>query len=108
MNQAGRNLSMNAPSMSSTYLIDKIVRALEGKGVSPSTGESGARTSRVMDEVVAEYYKATSENARVNAGCWCWVKIILRTKKPETMYAKPNMIRNQTLINQLINHEQII
>ncbi len=37
-------------------LIDKIVRALEGKGVSPSTGISAARTSRVMDEIVAEYY----------------------------------------------------
>jgi predicted dehydrogenase len=39
------------------YLISKIVRALEGKGESPSTGISGARTSRVMDEVVKEYYK---------------------------------------------------
>lgn len=39
------------------YLIERIVGALEGNGVSPSTGESGARTSRVMDEVVAEYYK---------------------------------------------------
>jgi predicted dehydrogenase len=38
------------------YLIDKIVRSLEGKGESPSTGISAARTSRVMDEIVAEYY----------------------------------------------------
>lgn len=40
-------------------LIDKIVRALEGKGESPSTGITAARTSRVMDEIVAEYYGIT-------------------------------------------------
>lgn len=39
------------------YLIEHVVQALEGKGVSPSTGISGARTSRVMDEIVEEYYK---------------------------------------------------
>jgi predicted dehydrogenase len=38
------------------YLIDKIVRALEGKGEALSTGITAARTSRVMDEIVAEYY----------------------------------------------------
>ena len=37
-------------------LIDKVVRALGGNGESPSTGISAARTSRVMDEIVAEYY----------------------------------------------------
>ncbi|HLP73348.1 MAG TPA: Gfo/Idh/MocA family oxidoreductase [Bacteroidales bacterium] len=39
------------------YLIDKIVQALHGRGESPSTGITAARTSRVMDEVVREYYK---------------------------------------------------
>lgn len=39
------------------YLIEQIVKALSGKGVSPSTGVSGARTSRVMDEIVRDYYK---------------------------------------------------
>jgi predicted dehydrogenase len=39
------------------YLIEKIVRALEGRGESPSTGISAARTSRVMDDVVQQYYK---------------------------------------------------
>jgi predicted dehydrogenase len=38
------------------YLIDKIVRSLNGDGESPSTGLSGARTSKVMDEIVREYY----------------------------------------------------
>ena len=40
------------------YLIDKIVKALEGTGTSPSTGISAARTSRIMDEIVAEYYSS--------------------------------------------------
>jgi predicted dehydrogenase len=39
------------------YLIGHIVRALHGKGESPSTGITAARTSRVMDEIVKEYYK---------------------------------------------------
>jgi predicted dehydrogenase len=39
------------------YLIGQIVQALEGKGESPSTGLTAARTSWVMDEIVAEYYK---------------------------------------------------
>jgi hypothetical protein len=38
------------------YLIKDVVQALEGKGTSPSTGISAARTSRVMDEIVKEYY----------------------------------------------------
>ncbi len=37
-------------------LINKIVQSLHGNGASPSTGISGARTSRVMDLVVSEYY----------------------------------------------------
>lgn len=59
-NSEGRKIFINErPEHVQYYLIDKIVRALEGKGPSPSTGISGARTSRVMDEVVREYY---SEN----------------------------------------------
>ena len=38
-------------------LIEKVVQSLNGAGIAPSTGESGARTSWVMDEVVREYYK---------------------------------------------------
>lgn len=38
-------------------LIEKIVQSLNGMGTSPSTGISAARTSKVMDEIVAEYYK---------------------------------------------------
>lgn len=43
------------------YLINKIVQALHGRGESPSTGITAARTSRVMDDVVREYYKAKGE-----------------------------------------------
>jgi predicted dehydrogenase len=39
------------------FLIEKIVQALNGTGVSPSTGISGARTSKVMDEIVMDYYR---------------------------------------------------
>ncbi len=38
------------------YLIEQIVNSLSGKGTVVSTGLTAARTSRVMDEVVAEYY----------------------------------------------------
>ncbi len=39
------------------YLIEQIVKALSGEGNVVSTGITAARTSKVMDEVVAEYYK---------------------------------------------------
>jgi predicted dehydrogenase len=51
-----REMINERPEHVQYYLIDKIVRALEGKGTSPSTGVTAARTSRVMDEIVAEYY----------------------------------------------------
>jgi predicted dehydrogenase len=37
-------------------LIQAIVDALHGQGKSPSTGVSGARTSRVMDQALESYY----------------------------------------------------
>jgi predicted dehydrogenase len=39
-------------------LIETVVADLLGKGSCPSTGVSGARTSRVMDEIVSAYYAA--------------------------------------------------
>ena len=38
-------------------LIEQVVNSLSGKGIPVSTAVSGARTSKVMDEIVAEYYK---------------------------------------------------
>jgi len=46
------------------YLIEQIVRELEGKGSAVSNGESGARTSMVMDEIVKEYYMGTGHRAQ--------------------------------------------
>lgn len=65
-NSSGRQEFINErPEHVQYYLIEKIVQALMGYGSSPSTGISGARTSRVMDEIVAEYYKGKSKKAKV-------------------------------------------
>lgn len=57
-NGSGRQEFINErPEHVQYNLIDKIVQSLKGKGIAPSTGISGARTSKVMDEIVAEYYK---------------------------------------------------
>jgi predicted dehydrogenase len=57
-NDSGRTEIINErPENVQLCLIDNVVKALTGKGESPSTGITGARTSRVMDEVVADYYK---------------------------------------------------
>lgn len=41
-------------------LIETVVAELCGQGKCPSTGESGARTNRVLEEIVASYYKLPS------------------------------------------------
>ena len=57
-NESGRQEFINErPEHIQYYLIEKIVQSLKGQGDSPSTGITGARTSRIMDEVVAEYYR---------------------------------------------------
>jgi predicted dehydrogenase len=56
-NESGRTEYINErPEHVQYNLIGKIVDSLNGKGESPSTGLSGARTSKVMDEIVGEYY----------------------------------------------------
>ena len=58
LNENGRQEFVNErPENVQYYLIEQIVRELSGKGVAVSTGLSGARTSKVLDEVVKEYYK---------------------------------------------------
>ena len=58
MNGNGRREFINErPENIQFYLIEQIVKALSGKGEVVSTGISAARTSRVMDQVVKEYYK---------------------------------------------------
>jgi predicted dehydrogenase len=57
-NESGRQEFINEhPENVQYYLIEKIVRSVNGQGASPSTGLTAARTSKVMDEVVKEYYK---------------------------------------------------
>ncbi|OFY70039.1 MAG: oxidoreductase [Bacteroidetes bacterium RBG_13_42_15] len=57
MNGNGRREFINErPENIQFYLIEQIVKALSGKGEVVSTGISAARTSRVMDQVVKEYY----------------------------------------------------
>ena len=65
-NAAGRQEFKNErPEHVQYYLIEKVVQALKGKSLSPSTGISGARTNKVMDEVVAEYYKDKRQKTKV-------------------------------------------
>lgn len=57
VNEEGRYEFINEkPENVQYYLIEQVVRALSGKGDVVSTGISAARTSKVMDEVVKEYY----------------------------------------------------
>jgi len=57
-NSRGRQEFVNErPENIQFYLIEQIVRALSGNGEVVSTGTTAARTSRVMDEVVKDYYK---------------------------------------------------
>jgi len=62
-NEDGRQEFINERPENVQYnLIEKIVQTLHGKGESPSTGITAARTSRVMDEVVEEYYKGRHQH----------------------------------------------
>lgn len=59
MNSSGRQEFINErPEHVQYNLIEKVVQSLNGNGASPSTGETGARTSRVLDEIVKNYYNA--------------------------------------------------
>ncbi|MCX6334168.1 MAG: Gfo/Idh/MocA family oxidoreductase, partial [Bacteroidia bacterium] len=56
-NQDGRTEFENVrPEHVQIYLIEQVVKALIGKSTTVSTGITAARTSKVMDEIVKEYY----------------------------------------------------
>ena len=58
INGNGRREFVNEKPINIQYfLIEQIVNALSGSGEVVSTGITAARTSRVMDEVVKEYYQ---------------------------------------------------
>ncbi|SFL86070.1 Gfo/Idh/MocA family protein [Halanaerobium salsuginis] len=41
-------------------LLEKVVASLLGKGKSPSTGQTGLRTTKIMDQIIADYYSENS------------------------------------------------
>jgi predicted dehydrogenase len=53
-----RRLEIRNPPHVHQPLIQTIVDELHSRGACPSTGESAARTSRVLDECVRDYYRA--------------------------------------------------
>jgi predicted dehydrogenase len=63
-NTEGRQEFVNErPENVQIYLIDQVVKAITGKGKAVSTGITASRTSKVMDDVVEEYYKGTGHRA---------------------------------------------
>jgi predicted dehydrogenase len=65
INSDGRQEYINEkPVNIQFYLIEQIVNALSGNGEVVSTGITAARTSRVMDEVVKEYYKTKDKSKK--------------------------------------------
>jgi predicted dehydrogenase len=67
INGNGRQEFINErPENIQFYLIEQIVKALSDKGEVASTGVSAARTSRVMDEVVKEFYKGNKRQVTNN------------------------------------------
>jgi hypothetical protein len=51
-------------------LIQSVVDELLGRGTCPSTGESGRRTSRIMDEVLDAYYGGREDEFWNRASSW--------------------------------------
>ncbi len=54
-------MKYNNPDHISHYLIQQVVAELRGDGKCVSTGVSAARTSRVLDEIVKNYYPGKNE-----------------------------------------------
>lgn len=55
--ESGQHFAIENPLHIQQPLIETIVAELTGNGTCPSIGETGARTSWVMDEMVKDYYK---------------------------------------------------
>lgn len=63
-NQEGRQEFINErPEHVQYFLIDQVVKAIKGQGAAVSTGATAARTNRIMDEIVKEYYKKQLQGA---------------------------------------------
>jgi predicted dehydrogenase len=59
-NEGRREFINDRPENVQFYLIEQVVRSLSGEGDAASTGVTAARTSRIMDEAVKDYYKVIS------------------------------------------------
>jgi len=56
-NESGnQEIEFSYPEHVQQPLLEKVVASLLGKGESPSTGESAARTTKIMDQIIADYY----------------------------------------------------
>ncbi len=58
-NQGIQKFANETPENIQYNMIEQVVNSLLGKGTPVSTAITGARTSKVMDEIVAEYYKGS-------------------------------------------------
>lgn len=57
-NETGRReIEFSYPEHVQQPLLTEIVASLLGEGTSPSTGKTAARTTKVMDHIIAEYYR---------------------------------------------------
>ena len=57
-NSGGRQeFAFDRPPHVQSNLMAKIIASLRGEGESPSTGKSAARTNRVLEEMVKDYYR---------------------------------------------------
>jgi len=64
------NFSFQNPENIQHYLIDQVVKTLEGESECVSTGKSAARTSAVLDEMVKNYYASKHDaSKRVKGSC---------------------------------------
>ncbi len=56
-NERIRSFDIVNPLHVQTHLIETVIDDLLGIGKAPSTGVTGARTNKVMDEIIKEYYR---------------------------------------------------
>jgi len=68
-------------------LIQMVVDALEGRGACPSTGTSAARTSRVMDTVLRDYYGSRRDGFWERPAAWPGRRQAAGIRQPERSQA---------------------
>lgn len=56
--EGSQKIEFSYPKHVQQPLLTKVVASLLGEGESPSTGESAARTTKIMDQIIADYYNS--------------------------------------------------